>query len=360
MFIPIFAQKGPQRPGLSAAPYRSEVVKRMATFMKSHADFRCQISIVVANKTTLTGKFILSQNLADKSARRDSLKIAFAVTGGPQAYSYVHKGNVSLEIWPRQDVYDRLTTQGFFLPESRQYEGANSFPRELALGFPMPDFYSKSVKATSLGGGKTQYFVTVSTQMGKADRRIILGPHGELLANESRKSGNNPWTGYTCSNFIFKPDPRQKFDTRPPLGLYQYAFDHTLAALTTGQALPNLTLRQGAKTVSSHRVLDPKWTFIVFVDSTLAPGLPDALAEVAKSVKVVTIALHTPQFSSPYPAYTASPAQFDAFGIGATPMFYLIKGTHLDQAWMGFDRKRTDEFLSQIQDALAGKHVASG
>lgn len=360
MILPIQAQKQAPRPGIASAPFTSEVVKRMASFFNTHSDYRCRMTFVTNGKSTLNGWFELHRSLADKSPHRKSLKIAFSVTGGAQSYSYVHNGNISLEIWPTQNVYDRLTTEGFFLPESRQFEGANVFPVELAIGQPMPDFYSKNLKVTSIGHGQTQYFITVQTRMGKADRRIVLGSHGELLVNESRKSGPNPWSGYTCSQFNYKPDPNQKFDTRPPIGLYQYGFDHMISALTTGQPLPNLTLKKGGKSANSWSALDSKATFIVFLDGSVAKGLPEALKQIGSNVKVVVFSLRPLPAESGYPDYLATGPQFDQFGIGATPMFYLIKGKKLDQAWMGFDRKRVDEFVGQVKDALAGKHVPNG
>ncbi len=359
LFIPIQNHKKMMRPGPQSPPYFSAVVKRWRNFYNSHGAFRCHVEYLSNGKKAQTGWFELVRNTKDKSIGRDSLKIAYHLEDGHRTYSYVHNGNVTLEVWPNQQVYDRLTTPGFFLPEAREYEGSILFPQELAIGAIDRAFFTKNVKVTSIGHGETQYFVTVTTMTGTADKRVVLGSKGEILASEVRRTGTIPWSGYRCFDYSFRPDPSQKFDVRPPLGYYQYGFDHTLDAIQYGKPLPNDYLNSKGAWVPARSVLGAKRTMIVFLDRSMPYGLSSVLATINKSVKVVIFSRHKPDFNVPYPDYIGSSKAFNDFGIGSYPMFYLMKGKFLDQAWVGFDHNQRGKFISQVRTVLGGKHISA-
>jgi len=291
-------------------------------------------------------------------SRLSGTKVRFQLTSGPVNYIFVADRRWTLDIYPNDKTYDRLTAYPNPIPRARNAEGNVPYLLPLAVGYLGVPASGPNFKQTAKDSESATYQSTVSAPTGTAVYTFKIGNDGRLLQYSRHLQNSTAGWDFFATSYSFDPIPKQEFSTNPPLGYLPYAFTDAPAPLVTHQALP--AVKSLSKKSINSIVKNGDW-MVVMTDELIPSGLKSGLAALPKNLHLLglclpgRIGLLKGILPAGTQAYEMSEASFDEIGVAKTPQFYLLRNGKLLQAWIGFDRANSAQWIKEVIASIRDK-----
>lgn len=334
---------------------------RLTAFFRDHRDVRCQFTVISGGKKVGSGWIAMHRESNGPSQPYDlpkGLQMAFEIKTASTWCKYVRNGEVTLEYYPRDHLYDRLTLPFDPLPQARRYGGFLTYPSDMIQGFLDRSWITQNSFASRRPDGSWGVSTSLTTADGVSVREIRFAPDGALLLEQARNE-NGPWFGFKFSHYKYTRAPKQPFAVAPPIGWHQYGFDPGSLPLSPGTKIPTMELIANPAGFNEHDMAGAPKALVIAVAEPVPEGLREAADEAAKSMKVVYL-VTKPLTQLPFRQQLVLPdRELDRWGISAFPQMYVVAHGVIQREWQGFWPGGKAEFLKLALTPVEEKTPAS-